>query len=482
MEKKFLRILTVGVVSLIMLVFAYILCDSISVKNIGDNYDYEKLVKTITVGLMTVIIIRILFLVIINPSEVRKGRKMPSILKYLIGLGIIMLAAIFVVTSVYSKSAMVIFAALGASGFGIAYIGQDFFKELFAGVVLAFQNDFRVGDWVKFPNGTIAKIIKMKLTGVDLWLLDDTQLYVSNTDFTGQAMINLNQPSQNLWAGVEVVLEHKVPVDRARRILSAAVLETSGLASSDILIVADKVQQNGVLFLLFFNVPKFEVFREIRHRVISSVARVLHKYGIKVCEISGEYNIRSVNELPIQNFNDNYVTDARTALEFSGLLKDCSEEIQMNFANNMTELTFSAGQTICKQNESGETMFIIAEGVVNVSIDISVDQDDGSIKSSSEVVATLSEGDYFGEMALLRGEKRSATITAKTDVVIYEVRRSTVKVFLNKYPDFARKLSVALIERNKINELTKSEVIEFLSQKEDEISKFMEAFKTFLGT
>ena len=126
-------------------------------------------------------------------------------------------------------------------------------------------------------------------------------------------------------------------------------------------------------------------------------------------------------------------------------------------------------------------MFIIAEGVVEVSLDISVTENDGKVKSSSNVIAILSDGDYFGEMALLRGEKRNATITAKSDIVLYQINRETIKEFMNQYPDFARKLSAAIIERSSENEVKKSEFIKELNRKEDPIAEFMNAFKIFLG-
>lgn len=481
MDKKSQRLLIIGIATIILLILGYILSDNICVKNIGITYDYERLIRSFIVVLISVVLIRILFLVIINPAELRKNRKIPSILKYIIGFLILMISAIFIVTKVYSQSALIIFFALGASGLGIAYIAQDFLKELLTGVIIAFQNDFRVGDWIKFPDGTIGKIIKTKLTGVDLILLDETQLYVSNTAVSDQAMINFNQPTPSFYTGLNIVLEHNIPIERARRILYTATTNTIGLESKNILVVSDSIQQNGILFFVFFKVPEFEVMREIKHRVISSIVQHLHKHKLKVCEITGQYNIQNIDANFVNDFDDHYVTDELSALQFSGLLKDCSDEIQTHFSKNMKRLIFKSGEIICKQNDSGETMFIIAEGVVNVSIDVSIIEDDGEVKSSSNAVATLSDGDYFGEMALLRGEKRTATIIAKSDVVLYEIKRETIKSFVKQYPEFAKKLSVSIIERNSANELTKSEAIDKLNQKENTISEFMNAFKIFLG-
>lgn len=480
MDKKSIRLLAIGFLTIILLVAGYIFSDHISEKNLGVNYDYERVIRSFIVVLISVVIIRILFLVIINPFEKRNNKKIPSILKDIIGVLVLLFSAIFIVTKIYSQSALVIFVGLGASGLGMVFIAQDFLKELFAGVTIAFQNDFRVGDWVKFPDGTIGRIIKTKLSGVDLRLLDDTQLYVGNTTITNQSMINLNQPGPSFFTGLNIVLEHDIPIERARRILYAAVINTEGLASKDILVVADTIQQNGILFSVFFRVPSFDVLREIKHRVISSIVQYLHRHNLRVCEISGQYEIKDIDIKFKKRFDDQYVTDKLTALKFSGLLKACKNEIQEQFANRMEKLYFKNGDIICNQGDNGETMFIIAEGVVEVSINVSVQEENGETKSSSNIVATLSDGDYFGEMALLCGENRTANIMAKTDVVLYEINRETIRAFMKQYPDFARQLSAGIVERNSKNEIAKTEAIDELNKKEDEISEFMKAFKTFL--
>lgn len=480
MDGRTRKVLSVGVLIIALLIAGYVLAGHISPNNEGVRYDYEKAVKAFIVFLMSVTAIKLMFLTIIKPSEAQKNRKIPSILKYVFGALILFIAATFIVTNIYEQSALAIFATLGASGIGIAYIAQDFLKELLAGVVIAFQNNFRIGDWVKFPNGTIGKISKTQLSGMELSLLDGTVLYIANTTITGQSMVNLSQPTPELSARLDVVLEHSVPIDRARRILHAAISETKGLASKDALIVADSFTKGGVLFSIFFKIPSFETMCEMKHRVAASVARCLHKHDLKICESNGQYSVKEINAKTTERFDDFYVTDALSTLKFSGLLKNCDEDIQEKFAKNMRKLTFKSGETICEQDDTGDTMFIVAEGVVDVSIKVVVKSEDGTEQSSSKVVATLADGDYFGEMALLRGERRAATITAKSDVVLYEIRRETVHEFVEQYPDFAHKLSEAIVERNSENEEKVSETMDKLARKKTAASEFMTAFKAFL--
>ena len=78
MEKKPLRLLVIGIVSIVILCVLYGVAGRISPDDKGDMYDYECLAKSFIVVLMSIIAIRILFVAIINPSEIRHKKKMPD--------------------------------------------------------------------------------------------------------------------------------------------------------------------------------------------------------------------------------------------------------------------------------------------------------------------------------------------------------------------------------------------------------------------
>lgn len=83
-------------------------------------------------------------------------------------------------------------------------------------------------------------------------------------------------------------------------------------------------------------------------------------------------------------------------------------------------------------------MFMIAEGAVEVT----VRQGGGSLR-----VATLSSGNFFGELCLLTGEARSATVSALTTGLCFELRREAVAAQLQAHPELAEALEQALEQR-----------------------------------
>src|SRR5213079_232102 len=85
-------------------------------------------------------------------------------------------------------------------------------------------------------------------------------------------------------------------------------------------------------------------------------------------------------------------------------------ELRSQIARAAPLAVYGAGETIVRQGEEGQSMFVVSSGVVSVVLEPSRDE-----------LARIDRGGYFGEMSLLTGEPRSATVLAVEDVEIVEI-------------------------------------------------------------
>jgi len=113
----------------------------------------------------------------------------------------------------------------------------------------------------------------------------------------------------------------------------------------------------------------------------------------------------------------------------SGLAMDEIERL----AELLTKHEFAAGDTICREGDDGDRMWLLAKGSVSVRL-ISAD---GRVNLR---IASLSRGTTIGEMALVEQARRSATIVADEHVVAYELLRSGYALLLSEHPVIATKL------------------------------------------
>ncbi len=96
------------------------------------------------------------------------------------------------------------------------------------------------------------------------------------------------------------------------------------------------------------------------------------------------------------------------------------------------------GTVIFTEGESGHEMFIIQEGRVKIT---------KRIRSMETILAELDKGDFFGEMAILEKEARSATATAATDVRLLVIDEKTFESTIRTSPDVAIRIMRKMAER-----------------------------------
>jgi CRP-like cAMP-binding protein/galactitol-specific phosphotransferase system IIB component len=101
--------------------------------------------------------------------------------------------------------------------------------------------------------------------------------------------------------------------------------------------------------------------------------------------------------------------------------------------------TYDANHNICKIGDPGDTMYIIISGAV----DIIIQANDGN----EQVVASSGSGDYFGEMALLTGEPRSATVRTTEPSEMFLLVQKDFDVILEKFPSISLSMSKVVSKR-----------------------------------
>jgi CRP/FNR family transcriptional regulator, cyclic AMP receptor protein len=105
-----------------------------------------------------------------------------------------------------------------------------------------------------------------------------------------------------------------------------------------------------------------------------------------------------------------------------------------SIAGSMRERTFPEGETVMREGATGAGFFIIEDGHADVTV-------------GGEHRRTLQPGDHFGEIALLTGSERTATIIAKTNLHCYGLTAWDFKPLVEGNPEIAWKLLQSMAER-----------------------------------
>jgi CRP-like cAMP-binding protein len=129
-----------------------------------------------------------------------------------------------------------------------------------------------------------------------------------------------------------------------------------------------------------------------------------------------------------------------TTLAKIPLFKECTKKELQAVSRLVTPISVKAGKVLTKEGEAGREFMIIASGTATV-------------KRKGRKIATLGPGDFFGELALLAGVPRTATVIAETDMVVEALNRAEFATLLDESPSIARKVLSAVAKRTYDNEL-----------------------------
>lgn len=128
---------------------------------------------------------------------------------------------------------------------------------------------------------------------------------------------------------------------------------------------------------------------------------------------------------------------------------------------------FAPGETVIRAGDPGTSMFVVHKGRVSVQINET---------RASRNVATLNEGDFFGEMALFTGEPRAANIVALEETEVLEIGHDAMKKVFDTNPDLVESLSFIIAERRKGLAAQAN-----APEDEDESAGILSAIKRFFG-
>jgi CRP-like cAMP-binding protein len=116
------------------------------------------------------------------------------------------------------------------------------------------------------------------------------------------------------------------------------------------------------------------------------------------------------------------------------LFSACSASQLRTIRREIEEVTVPAGKVLCKEGSLGREFFFIVDGKA-------------SVRHKDRKIASLGPGDYFGEMALLDRQPRSATVVSDSEMDLLVLEQRRFNAMLDAMPSLSRKLLATMAAR-----------------------------------
>ena len=335
-------------------------------------------------------------------------------------------------------------AAFTTSGVLIAVVGfavRSLLADLFYGITMAVERPFEIGHWVKLTNGLIGRVDTMTWRAVKLATKDNLRVVVPNASLAGAIIINYDQPTRPWRQRLRVVLDHDVPAERVRGILDGAIRQVPACAalSQQPEAVIEALTGAGIEWELRFWLPDYESSTQVRQRIVESIHQHLRFAGIRPARSQEEVLVGSLGR---QHAQEQASADRWIDLvELFRMLGDAQrQELQQRALTRRAPV----GTAIVTQREPGSSMYVVREGVLDVLI--------AGADDVSEKVGTMGPGSVFGELSLLTGEPRSATVVAATPALVHEITKDDIEPILRANPELAGRFAEVVTDRRLADE------------------------------
>jgi small-conductance mechanosensitive channel/CRP-like cAMP-binding protein len=327
---------------------------------------------------------------------------------------------------------------LAGSGILAVVVGfamQETLANIISGIALQIGKPFSVGDWLIIDNHR-AEVMEVNWRSTRLRTNDDIFFDVPNRTVVGSTVTNLSYPTKTHSNRMRFGFEYSAPPNVVREIIHRVATGVAGvLEFPPVKVYLKEFGESAIVYEL-----KYSLNDESRFNDIEDAIRTNLWYAVRRAGLTIPFPIRTVHlhRPPAGDERAAARDEVRAFIARQPMLAELCDSEREALVARAPILHFGRGEMIIHQGREGCSMFVIVRGEVEVWVR-STDQDTR--------VATLGAGEAFGEMCLLTGEARTATVKARTDCQILEIERGQLQPLIQANGNLAAKLSELLARR-----------------------------------
>jgi small-conductance mechanosensitive channel/CRP-like cAMP-binding protein len=368
-----------------------------------------------------------------------KRGSFPAAFKNIITALVIVVVALILLKEILNINVTSLIATTTVLTATIGLAFQSTLANMLAGLTIHLEKPLRQGDWIS-AGGHEGRVMDITLRSTRIMTIEHNEVFIPNSKVLSEAVVNYSLPNTLQTRKLSVGVNYNVPPNKVRNVI----LEVLGAVKG--------VNQHPEPVIRVTNYGDFAVHYEIRYTIsdfarhVDLEAEIMNllwyrfkRSGIDIPMPVRDINLRQVTPESLQADKERHAGEILVLMEKVEILSPLSKPELHKLVRQVRSETYSAGEVPVKQGERGDSFYIIKSGRVDVIVE----------KTAGEfaVVASLGPGNFFGEMSLLTGAVRTASIHVKEDAEFIVIDKESFGSTLANNPSIAESLSHILSER-----------------------------------
>ena len=321
----------------------------------------------------------------------------------------------------------------------LGFAAQSLLSNFFFGLVLQIERPFDIGDWIQIGD-YIGMVTSINWKSTKLLTRDKVLVYIPNSEITARIFLNFSKPDRKVRSKISIGLDYDAPPDLVKKTILEVLHQNQKVLkhpAPDVILTS--FGDSAILYEIRFWHENFSNEPDIKSEINIYIWYALRRHGIVI-----PFPIRNIHYAHEERNHqaatrEHRCNDMVRMFEKVPVLSPLSPEERTHLAHQVKIEPFAEGEIIVRQQEAGDSLYIITKGTCEVLLETQPHQ--------FKQVAILKKGDFFGEMSLLTGEPRSATVRAIGDAEVIKIQKDIFSEILSANSGISEYLGQVLAER-----------------------------------
>ena len=370
----------------------------------------------------------------LSDAATHRGREhFSTIFRDLLTLILWLLVVMVVLHTFFKIDVTALLAVPAVLGVVIGFALQETLGNIFSGLTLQISRPFAPGDWVRVADkvGTVHDVGWRATTIVTR---SNEWLDIPNAQLAKDLLFNYGKHA--VAEEVSIGLSYGEPPNRVREVVLNVLRDVPDILSTpEPEVMTWDFGDYAIRYRIKYWIGDYGRAEQIHARVMSGLWYAMRRHAIEI-----PFPVRTMLfKQEIQIEASEAAREIAAELRGVDFLRELSDEELHILAGAVRVRQFGAGEALMRQGDTGDTFYIIRHGTV----DVTTNGSDGR----QVHIAELARPAFFGEMALMTGEPRNATIRARIDVEVLEMNRAGFTELFRTHPDAAAQMSEIIAAR-----------------------------------
>ncbi len=351
----------------------------------------------------------------------------------------------------------------------IGLAAQATLSNFFSGLIIQAERPFAIGDWISFGEYE-GRVVGISWKSTQILTRLQVLVYIPNSVLASSTFCNYSRPTRKKIVRIFIGLAYGVPPNKVDRVVKECLKQNPKVLQSPGPII--RVTEFGD-FAITYEIRLWHNNYGHEPQLMADINRQLW-YALRRNNIKIPFPIRDVFHGHVERrFSEKKERGLRDEIkEILGqvpILAPLSDSAMAELSKRVSIEFYGNGELIVQENEKGDSMYIIRSGACQA---LKVDG-----HNKTELLSTMQQGDFFGEIGLLTGERRTATIKTIEDTSLIVIDKKMFSFVLDESPLISEEIARVVLERQQ----KKGVLLEKMNEMENSHKKFLLKIKRFFG-